>query len=116
MKITKILFWCSALTLTLVLTGFSGFSVYAADSSLCHSGANILLHHDGSLKACHLKDEYTANDIRCKVDRPVSFYSNGSLEYCVLSAESTIGENKCKQNGPISFYIDGKLKSCVKPD
>jgi hypothetical protein len=114
MKITKILFLqCSALIVTFVLAG-SG--VYAANSSLCHSGANILLHNDGSLKACQLKDDYVANDVRCKIDGPVSFYNNGNLESCVLSAEETIGENKCKQNGPISFYIDGKLKSCMKPD
>jgi len=112
MKLMKIVFLAS-LAFTFVL---AGFNVYAVDQSICHSGANVLLHNNGSLKACQLKDDYLANDIRCKIDGPVSFYSNGRLESCVLSAEATLNQNKCKQDGLISFYNDGRLKSCVKPD
>jgi hypothetical protein len=112
MKIIKILLF-QCLTLTLLL---ASFNVYAVDQSICHSGANVVLYNEGSLKSCQLKDDYVANNIRCKNDGPVSFYSNGNLESCVLSTETTVAENKCKQEGPISFFIDGKLKSCVKPD
>ena len=112
MKIIKILLF-QCLTLALLL---ASFNVYAADQSICNSGANVVLYNNGSLKACQLKDDYVANNIRCKNDGPVSFYSNGNLESCVLSTETIVAENKCKQEGPISFFIDGKLKSCVKPD
>jgi hypothetical protein len=112
MKIIKILLF-QCLTLTLLL---ASFNVYAVDQSICHSGTNVVLYNKGSLKSCQLKDDYVANNIRCKNDGPVSFYSNGNLESCVLSTETTVAENKCKQEGPISFFIDGKLKSCVKPD
>jgi antitoxin component YwqK of YwqJK toxin-antitoxin module len=112
MKIIKTLFFQS-LVLTLVL---ASFSVYAVDQSICNSGANVVLYNNGSLKACQLKNDYDANNIRCKNDGPVSFYDNGNLESCMLSMPATITENKCKQDGLISFYIDGKLKSCVKPD
>jgi hypothetical protein len=112
MKIRKTLFFqCLALTAVL-----AGFNVYAADQSICHSGANVVLHNDGSIQACQLKDDYDVNSIQCKKDGPVSFYTNGNLESCVLSKPTAVGMIKCKQNGPISFYIDGKLKSCVKPD
>ena len=110
MNIKKIL---SFLSLALVLLSFN---VYAFDQSICHSGANVVLHNNGSLKSCQLKDDYVANNIRCKKDGPVSFYDNGNLESCMLSTEATIAENKCKQDGLISFYIDGKLKSCMKQD
>ena len=112
MKIIKILLF-QCLTVTLLL---ASFNVYAVDQSICHSGANVVLYNKGSLKSCQLKDDYVANNIRCKNDGPVSFYDNGNLESCVLSTETTVAENKCKQEGPISFFIDGKLKSCVKPD
>ena len=112
MKIIKTLFSLS-LALTLVLTSFN---VCVADQSICNSGANVLLHNDGSLKACQLKNNYDANNIRCKNNGSVSFYNNGNLESCVLSAPVTIAQNKCKEDSLISFYIDGKLKSCVKPD
>jgi hypothetical protein len=109
--ITTLLFQSLALTLV-----FAIFNVYAADQSICHSGANVALHNNGSLRACQLKKDFDANNIRCKNNGPVSFYNNGNLESCMLSTEATIGDNKCKENGLISFYIDGKLKSCVKPD
>jgi hypothetical protein len=112
MKIINALLFLS-LALTSVLTGFT---VYAADQSICHSGANVLLYDNGSLKACQLKNDYEANGIKCKSDGPVSFYDNGNLESCVLSTPATIDTNKCKEGGMISFFIDGKLKSCVKPD
>src|SRR5271157_3153267 len=112
MKIIKTLFFLS-LALT---SAFVSFNVYAADQSICNSGANVVLHNNGSLKACQLKDDYDANNIRCKNGGSVSFYSNGKLESCVLSAEATIDKNKCKADGLISFFIDGKLKSCMKQD
>jgi hypothetical protein len=112
MKIIKTLFFQS-LALTSVLVSFN---VYAVDQSICNPGSNIALHNNGSLKACKLKNDYDANNIRCKNDGPVSFYNNSNLESCVLSAEVTIAGNKCKQDGVISFYIDGKLKSCMKSD
>ena len=112
MKIIKTLFFqCLALAAV-----FAGFNVYAADQSICHSGTNVALHNDGSLKACRLKNDFDANSIRCKNDDAISFYSNGNLESCVLSMPATIDMNKCEQDGLISFYIDGKLKSCRKPD
>jgi hypothetical protein len=112
MKIMKTLFF-QGLALASV---FAGFDVYAVDKSICHPGANVVLHNNGSLKACQLKNDYDANKIRCKKDYDVGFYNNGNLESCVLSAPATIAKNQCKQDGLISFYIDGKLKSCVKPD
>jgi hypothetical protein len=112
MKIMKTLFFQS-LVLTSVL---ASFNVYAVDQSICNFGANVVLYNNGSLKACQLKNDYDANNIRCKNDGPVSFYDNGNLESCVLSTPATIAENKCKQDSLISFFIEGKLKSCVKPD
>jgi hypothetical protein len=112
MKIIKTLFFQS-LAVTLVL---ASFNVCSADQSICNPGSNVVFHNNGSLKACQLKNDYYANNIRCKNDGPASFYNNGNLESCVLSTEATIGENKCKQDGLISFFIDGKLMSCVKPD
>ena len=112
MKTIKTLFFLS-LALASVL---ASFNVYAVDQSICNPGSNVVLHNNGSLKACQLKHDYDANNIRCKKDGHVSFYDNGNLESCVLSSEATIGENKCKQDGLISFYSDGNLESCVKPD
>ena len=112
MKIIKTLFSLS-LALTLVLTSFN---VCAADQSICNSGSKVVLHNNGSLKACQLKNDYDANNIRCKNNGSVSFYNNGNLESCVLSAPVTIAQNKCKEDSLISFYIDGKLKSCMKQD
>ena len=100
------------LSLALVLVSFN---VSALDPSICNSGANVVLHNNGSLKSCELKDDYEANSIRCSKAGRVSFYDNGNLESCVLSTPTTIGENKCDQSGLISFYLDGKLKSCMKP-
>ena len=61
MKIIKTLFFqCLAVTAVL-----AGFNVYAADQSICHSGANVL-HNDGSLQACQLKDDYDVNSIQLK--------------------------------------------------
>jgi hypothetical protein len=44
------------------------FYVYAADQSICHSGANVEFYKDGSLKACRLKKDYDMNSIQCKAD------------------------------------------------
>jgi antitoxin component YwqK of YwqJK toxin-antitoxin module len=110
-NIKTLVFRSIALTAVLVL---ASFNVYAIDQSICHSGANVILHNNGSLKACQLKNNYDANNIQCKNDGPVSFYDNGNLESCVLYASVTIVGNNCKQDGSISFYIDGKLKSCMK--
>ena len=111
MKISNIVF---SLSLTLA-SALASFTVYAADQSICHPGATVLLYDNGSLKACQLEKDYDANSIQCKSSNSVSFYDNGNLESCVLSTPATIGTNECKQGGLISFYIDGKLKSCTKP-
>jgi hypothetical protein len=111
-KIIKTLF-CSCLVLTFVLVGLNASAV---DQSICHTGTNVVLHNNGSLKSCQLNNYYDANNIRCKSDGPVSFYYNGNLESCVLYASVTIAQNKCKEDVLISFYIDGKLKACMKPD
>jgi len=89
---------------------------WSVSISICHSGANVLLYDNGSLKACQLENDYDANGIQCKSNNPASFYNNGNLESCVLSKPATLDMNKCKEDGLVSFYIDGKLKSCVKPD
>ena len=111
MKISTILIFLS-LALALVL---AGFTVYAADQSICHSGANVIFYENGSLKACQVEKDYDANGIQCKSNGSVSFYDNGNLESCVLSKPASLDMNKCKEGGLVSFYIDGKLKSCVKP-
>jgi len=100
------------LSLTLVAVSFN---VYAVDPSICNSGANVVVHDNGSLKSCELKSNYEANNIQCRERNPVSFYDKGSLESCILSTPTTIGENKCDQFYLISFYPDGNLKSCMKP-
>jgi antitoxin component YwqK of YwqJK toxin-antitoxin module len=116
MKIIKTLF-VQILILTSVLASvLVGLNIYAADQSICNFGANVVLHDNGSLKSCQLKDDYDANKIRCKSGGSISFYSNGKLESCVLSEEVTLAKNKCKADGLISFYSDGKLKSCMKQD
>ncbi|MGA2780860.1 MAG: hypothetical protein ABSF13_02945 [Smithella sp.] len=112
MKIIKNLFFQSLLLASVLVS----FNVYAANQSICNPGANVVLHNNGSLKACQLKDNYDANNITCKNGGTVSFYKNGKLESCVLYAEVTISKSKCKPDALISFYIDGKLKSCVKQD
>jgi hypothetical protein len=112
MKIIKTLFFHS-LALTLISVGFN---VYAADQSICHSGAKISLYDNGSLQACLLKNDYDINGIQCKNNGLVSFYNNGNLESCVLSKASSVGMIKCRGNGLISFFINGNLKSCLKPD
>jgi hypothetical protein len=116
MKITDNLFSLSlALTLTVIFM-LVIFNVYAADQSICNSGADVVLYNNGSVKSCQLKDNYDANKITCKNGGSISFYSNGKLESCVLSAEVTIVKSKCKADALISFYIDGRLKSCMKQD
>jgi len=112
MRIIKILFFQS-LALTFLL---AGFNVFAADQSICHPGAKISLHNNGSLQACQLKNDYDVNSIQCKNNYLISFYNNGSLETCVLSKSTSIGMIKCQENGLISFFMDGNLKSCLKPD
>jgi hypothetical protein len=112
MKIIKILFFQS-LALTFLL---AGSNVLAADQSICHPGAKVLLYNDGSLQACQLKNDYDVNSIQCKSNALVNFYNNGSLESCVLAKSTSIGMIKCQHNGLISFFIDGNLKSCMKPD
>jgi hypothetical protein len=89
--------------------------VYAVDQSICSSGGNVVLHNNGSLRMCELKDDYEANGIRCGKQSRAVFYDNGNLESCTLSAPTTIGENKCDQYGLISFFPEGNLKSCKKP-
>ena len=108
MNFKNILFF---LSLALVVVSFN---VYAVDPSICKSGVNVVLHDNGSLRSCELKDDYEANSVRCNKGS-VSFYNNGNLESCMLSRATTIGENKCDPVGLISFYPDGKLKSCMKP-
>jgi len=116
MKIIKTLF-VHSLILASVLASISvGLNIYAADQSICNSGANVFLHQNGSLKSCQLKDDYDANDIRCKNGATISFYSNGKLESCVLFESVTIGNNTCKADAQISFQSDGTLKSCMKKD
>jgi hypothetical protein len=107
MKIPTVLFFVSLALVSIV----AGSNVYAADQSICHSGANVLLHDNGSLKGCQLKNDYDANGIQCKSNGPVSFYNNGNLESCVLAKAATVDMNACKEDGVISFYIDGKLKA-----
>jgi len=83
MKITDDLFSLGlALTLTLIFM-FVIFNVYAADKSICNSGADVVLYHDGSLKSCQLKDDYDVNNIACKNGGPIRFYSNGKLKSCM---------------------------------
>jgi antitoxin component YwqK of YwqJK toxin-antitoxin module len=116
MKIIKTLFVHSLILVSVLASILVGLNIYAADQSICNSGANVVLHDNGSLKSCQLKNDFDANNIRCKNGGLVSFYSNGKLESCVLSGEVTIAKNKCKEDGLISFYSDGKLKSCMKQD
>jgi len=111
MKIIKILFFQSLALIFLL----AGFNVFAADQSICHPGAKILLYANGSLQACKLKNDYDVNSIQCKGDAPVSFYNNDSLESCVLAKSTSIGMIKCQQNSLILFFMDGNLKSCMKP-
>lgn len=112
MKMIRNLFF-HGLVLTLLL---AGFNVFAANQSICHPGAKILLYNNGSLQSCQLKDDYDVNSIQCKSNRPISFYNNDSLESCVLSKSTSVGMTECRQNSLISFFMDGKLKSCTKPD
>jgi hypothetical protein len=100
--------------LGLALLVVLGFNAYAVDTSVCKSGVNVVLHDNGALRSCELKDDYEANNVRCNKGS-VSFYNNGNLESCMLSRATTIGENRCDPVGLISFYPDGKLKSCMKP-
>jgi hypothetical protein len=112
MKIIKILFFQS-LVLTFLL---AGFTVFAADQSICHSGGKILLYNNGSLQTCQLKNDYNVNSIQCKGNASINFYNNDALESCVLAESTSIGMIKCQRNGLISFFMDGNLKSCMKPD
>jgi len=112
MKIIKFLCF-QGLALAFLL---AGFNVFAADQSICHPGAKVLLNNDGSLQACQLKSDYDINSIQCKNNALISFYNNGSLESCMLAKSTSIGMIKCQQNGLISYFIDGNLKSCTKPD
>jgi hypothetical protein len=101
-----------SLSLALVVVSSNA---YAVDPSICNSGVNVVVHENGSLKSCQLKDDYDANSIRCRNENRISFYDNGSLESCILSTPITIGENECGEFALVSFYRDGKLKSCMKP-
>jgi hypothetical protein len=112
MNILKILFFEGLVLIFLA----AGFSVFAADQSICHSGAKILLYNNGSLQTCQLKSDYDVNGIQCKSNTAINFYNNDRLESCTLAKSTSIGMVKCQQNGLISFFIDGKLKSCTKPD
>lgn len=99
-----------------VATVLAGYTVYAADQTICNFEATVVFHKNGSVKACQLKEDFNENGVRCKNEGTITFYSNGSLESCVLSDPAAIGENKCKDSGVISFYVNGHLKSCVKPE
>jgi antitoxin component YwqK of YwqJK toxin-antitoxin module len=116
MKIIKTFFVHSLVLASILASVIVGLNIYAADKSICNSGADVLLYHNGSVKSCQLKDNYDANNITCKNGGSISFYSNGNLESCMLNAEVTIADSKCKADGLISFFIDGKLKSCMKQD
>ena len=116
MKIIKTLFVHSLILVSVLASILVGLNIYAADQSICNSGANVVLHDNGLLKSCQLKDDYDANNIRCKNGGVISFYSNGKLESCVLSESVTIENNKCKADALISFQSDGTLKSCMKQD
>lgn len=71
MKITDDLFSLSlAIILIFILVIFN---VYAADQSICNSGSNVVLHDNGSLKSCQLKDDYDANNVTCNNAGPISF-------------------------------------------
>jgi hypothetical protein len=95
---------------------FGVIEANAIDQSICHAGANVVLHPNGSLRSCVLKDTFRANEIKCNGQSPVSFYDNGRLETCVLAEPAKISGQECKESGQISFYPDGKLRSCVKKD
>jgi len=84
MKIIKALFVQSLILASVLASVLVGLNIYAADKSICNSGADVVLYHDGSLKSCQLQDDYAANNITCKNGGPVSFYSNGKLESCQL--------------------------------
>lgn len=113
MNILKISF-CEGLVL--MFFSAAGFNAFAADQSICHPGARILLYNNGSLQTCQLQSEYDVNGIQCKSNAAINFYNNDSLESCTLAKSTSIGMIKCRQNGLIAFFIDGKLKSCMKPD
>ena len=116
MKIIKTLIFHGLILGSVLASVFIGLNIYAADQSICNSGANVVLYNNGLLKSCQLQNDYDANKIRCKNGGTASFYQNGKLESCVLYADVTIANSKCKADGLISFYIDGRLKSCVKQD
>ena len=116
MKIIKTLFVHSLILASVLASTLVGLNIFAADQSICISGANVVLHQNGSLKSCQLKDDYDENNIRCKNGGAISFYSNGKLESCVLFESVTIGDNTCKADAQISFQSDGTLKSCMKKD
>ncbi len=100
----------------LILIMFGVIEANAIDQSICHSGANVVLYPNGSLKSCVLKDSFRVNEIKCNSQSPVSFYDNGRIETCVLAEPAKISGQECRESGTISFYPDGKLKSCVKKD
>jgi len=105
MRTIKSLFFMSlALTFASII-----FNVFAADKSICNSSANVVLHNNGSLQSCQLKDDYDANKVTCKNGGPVSFYSNGKLESCQLKDDSNVNNIRCKNGGSISFYSNSKL-------
>ena len=110
MKIIKNLFFQSLLLTSVLIS----FNVNAADQSICNPGANVVLHDNGLLKSCQLKDNYDVNNITCKNDSIISFYSNGELESCILYTDVTISNSNCKANALIYFFVDGNLKSCMK--
>jgi antitoxin component YwqK of YwqJK toxin-antitoxin module len=112
MKFIKTLFF-QILVITSVLVSFN---VYAAKQSICNPNTNVVLHDDGSLKSCQLKDNYDVNNSTCKNGGPISFYSNGELESCVLYKAVTISNSNCKADALIYFFIDGNLKSCMKQE
>jgi hypothetical protein len=54
------------------------FNVYAVDSSICNSGVSVVVHDNGSLKSCDLKDDYDANNIRCSIKVVLAFITTAT--------------------------------------
>ena len=84
----------------LILIVFSVIQANAIDQSICYSGANVVIHPNGSLKSCDLKDDFPFGEIKCKSRNRASFYDNGQLETCVLAQPATIGGQACQESGP----------------
>jgi hypothetical protein len=98
----------------LVFLVFGVPQAYAIDQSICEAGSKVVLHPNGSLMSCVLKDDFDSNQVTCEGERLISFYADGQLQKCDLARSAKIGGQECKEFDPISFYPDGKFKSCIK--